>query len=150
MKRLNLALLFGGMSAEREVSIQSGRQVLNALDKDRYIVRCYDPQTDISRLVNDAPNIDIALVVLHGEYGEDGRIQGLLDLLDIPYQGSGVLGSSLSMNKLASKRIYEQAGIKVPPYRTVTPESRHQAQGAAEQLGYPWWSSPALEAPPLA
>ncbi|MBI9076180.1 MAG: D-alanine--D-alanine ligase [Desulfatibacillum sp.] len=137
MKRLNLALLFGGISAERKVSIQSGRQVLNALDPDRYIVRCYDPKTDIPRLVHDACNIDLALIILHGEYGEDGRIQGLLDLLDIPYQGSGVLGSSLAMNKLASKRIYQQAGLRVPPYRVITPDNRAIAPELAKALGYP-------------
>ncbi|ACL04934.1 D-alanine/D-alanine ligase [Desulfatibacillum aliphaticivorans] len=144
MKRLNLALLFGGASAEREVSILSGTQVLNALDKDRFIVRCYDPKIDIPRLVHDAPNIDVAVVMLHGEYGEDGRIQGLLDMLDIPYQGSGVLGSAVSMSKLASKQLYEQAGIKTPPYRVVSPDNRHEAANLADQVGYPLFVKPCM------
>ncbi len=116
MKKLNIALLSGGISSEREVSLNSGDQVFEALDKEKYHVIRYDPKTDLQRLVEDAPGIDAALIILHGPYGEDGTIQGLLDLLDIPYQGSGVLGSSLAMNKLASKQMYERAGIPTPPY----------------------------------
>ncbi|RLC32096.1 MAG: D-alanine--D-alanine ligase [Deltaproteobacteria bacterium] len=116
MKKLNIALLSGGVSSEREVSLNSGDQVFEVLDKKKYNVTRYDPRTDLQRLVQDADGIDAALIILHGPYGEDGTIQGLLDLLDIPYQGSGVLGSSLAMNKLASKQMYEQAGIPSPMY----------------------------------
>ena len=91
MKKLTVALLSGGISSEREVSINSGRQVFEALDKEKYEIIRYDPKTDIDRLVADAPKIDVALIILHGLYGEDGTVQGLLDLLNIPYQGSGVL-----------------------------------------------------------
>jgi len=92
MKKLNIALLSGGVSSEREVSLNSGDQVFEALDKEKYNVTRYDPKTDLQRLVKDAAGIDAAVIILHGPYGEDGTIQGLLDLLDIPYQGSGVLG----------------------------------------------------------
>lgn len=114
MKRINIALLSGGISSEREISLDGGNQVYEALDKERYIVERYDPKTDINRLVADAHGIDLALIILHGAYGEDGTIQGLLDLLGIPYQGSGVLGSALAMNKLTSKQLYEKAGLPVP------------------------------------
>ena len=93
MGKLTVALLSGGISSERDVSLHSGEQVYEALDKDKYHIQRYDPQTDLPRLVQDAVQIDIALIILHGPYGEDGTVQGLLDLLDIPYQGSGVLGS---------------------------------------------------------
>ena len=95
MNKLTVALLSGGRSAEREVSLKSGEQVYNALDKEKYRVVRYDPRDDLARLVTDARSIDVALIILHGRYGEDGTIQGLLELLEIPYHGSGVLGSAL-------------------------------------------------------
>jgi len=115
-KKTTVALLAGGISSERDVSLRSGKQVYDALDKDRYEVLQYDPRTDISRLVADAGKIDIALVILHGTYGEDGTVQGLLDLLNIPYQCSGTMASSIAINKLASKYLYEQSDIPFPAY----------------------------------
>ncbi|MGM0788365.1 MAG: D-alanine--D-alanine ligase, partial [Thermodesulfobacteriota bacterium] len=81
-KKIHVALLSGGTSGEREISQKGGDQVYQALDKDRYTVARYDPRTDLSRLVADARSIDVALVILHGAPGEDGTIQGLLDLLE--------------------------------------------------------------------
>jgi D-alanine-D-alanine ligase len=117
MKKLNVALLSGGKSSEREVSLSGGEQVYQALDKEKYHVVRYDPETDLSKLVAAAEKTDIALIILHGPFGEDGTIQGLLDLLDIPYQGSGVLGSALSMNKIAAKGIYHQNDLPTPACR---------------------------------
>jgi len=111
---LRLALIAGGKSSEREVSLKSGNQVHQALNKDKYDIRRYDPLTDLGRLVQDAKELDAALIIMHGRGGEDGSMQGLLDLLEIPYQGSGVLASALAMNKELSKTIYQQAGLKVP------------------------------------
>ncbi len=119
MKKITIALICGGISSERKVSLSSGEQVYQALDKQKYYLRRYDPQSDLNRLVAEAALIDAALVILHGPFGEDGRIQGLLDLLGIPYQGTGVLGSALAMNKLASKQLYEFSGLPTPPYRVV-------------------------------
>jgi D-alanine-D-alanine ligase len=118
-KKITLALLSGGNSPEREVSINSGNQVYEALDKEKYEVLRYDPKTDIPRLVADAQRIDAALIILHGPYGEDGTIQGLLELLDIPYQGSGVIGSAVAMNKLVSKQLYSRFGIPTPSYLAI-------------------------------
>lgn len=137
MKRLTIALLSGGISTEREVSIKSGEQVFEALDPDRYDVLRYDPRDDIPRLLADADKIDVALIILHGISGEDGAIQGLLDLAKIPYQGSGVLGSALCMSKLASKQLYEYAGIIVPPYAGLARDKTHDASIVAARLGYP-------------
>jgi len=113
MKKMVLALIAGGKSAEREVSLKSGDQVFQALDKAKYDIRRYDPATELERLVKDAPQLDAALIIMHGRGGEDGTLQGLLDLLGVPYQGSGVLGSALAMNKEMSKVLYQQAGLNV-------------------------------------
>jgi D-alanine-D-alanine ligase len=113
MKKMTLALIAGGQSAEREVSLKSGDQVFQALNKAKYDIRRYDPATDLKRLVEDAPQLDAALIIMHGRGGEDGTVQGLLDLLGVPYQGSGVLGSALAMNKEMSKILYQQAGLNV-------------------------------------
>jgi D-alanine-D-alanine ligase len=116
MKKIRLALLSGGVSSEREVSLNSGAQVFEALDKDKYEITSYDPKTDLPQLVMDALGIDAALIILHGPFGEDGTVQGLLDLLDIPYQGAGVLGSAAAMNKLVAKRLYKGAKVPTPSY----------------------------------
>ena len=137
MGKLTLALLSGGVSSEREVSLNSGDQVFEALDKDKYQIIRYDPKTDLARLVEDAPGIDAALIILHGPYGEDGTVQGLLELLDIPYQGSGVLGSAIAMNKLAAKYLYEKAGLPVPPYIALHKGDPLEPAAWEKQLGLP-------------
>ena len=114
MGKLRLALIAGGKSSEREVSLKSGAQVFQALNQDKYAIRRYDPLTDLERLVHESRDLDVALIIMHGRGGEDGSLQGLLDLLEIPYQGSGVLASALAMNKELSKNIYRQAGLQVP------------------------------------
>ena len=136
-KKLTIALLSGGVSSEREVSLNSGRQVYEALDKDKYNVLRYDPQSDLPRLIAEAPGIDAALIILHGAYGEDGTVQGLLDLLGIPYQGSGVLGSAVAMNKLAAKRLYQQAGLPIPDFIIARRGSRLEHEDAVQRLGLP-------------
>lgn len=137
MEKLTVALLSGGISSEREVSLHSGEQVYEALDKDKYHILKYDPQSDLARLVQDAPKIDIAMIILHGPFGEDGTVQGLLDLLDIPYQGSGVLGSALAMNKMVTKQLYEKAGLPVIPYNVYARDETVDADKCVSQLGLP-------------
>ena len=137
MKKLTIALLAGGISSEREISLQSGDQVYEALDKKKFDVIRYDPKTDLNRLVAEAPSIDAALIILHGPYGEDGTVQGLLDLLDIPYQGSGVLGSAIAMNKLVSKQLYERFGLPVPPYIVIQHDDAIDPKEYIERFGIP-------------
>ena len=137
MKKLTIALLSGGISSEREVSISSGDQVYEALDHNKYDIIRYDPKTDLPQLVADASKIDAALIILHGPFGEDGTVQGLLDLLDIPYQGSGVLGSSLAMNKLASKYLYETSGLLVPSYVAIGKNDTLDTDACVQRLGLP-------------
>ncbi len=137
MKKLTVALLSGGISSEREISIKSGDQVYEALDKEKYTIIRYDPKTDLARLVSDASQIDVALIILHGPYGEDGTIQGFLDLLNIPYQGSGVLGSAVAMDKVISKQLYERSGLPIPAYSAVKRNDVFDPKNLAEQLGLP-------------
>jgi len=134
---LRLALIAGGKSSEREVSLKSGAQVYQALNQDKYDIRRYDPLTDLERLVREAKELDAALIIMHGRGGEDGSMQGLLDLLDIPYQGSGVLASALAMNKELSKTIYQQAGLKVPRALIFDRAGAPSLQEIAVGLGLP-------------
>lgn len=136
-RKLRVALLSGGKSAEREVSLKSGEQVFQTLDKERYEILRYDPRDDLPKLAGDAAMIDVALIILHGRLGEDGTIQGLLESLGIPYQGSGVLGSALAMNKLISKQLYVQAGIPVAPHLILDRRNPASLGAVAEQLGFP-------------
>ena len=137
MKKRTIALLAGGISSEREVSLNSGEQVYAALDKSRYDVIRYDPKTDLPKLMADAASIDAALIILHGPFGEDGTVQGMLDLLDIPYQGAGVIGSAVAMNKLAAKRLYGEAGLNVPPYCVVKRGPIPELGGCIQHLSLP-------------
>ena len=137
MEKKTIALISGGISSEREVSLNSGKQVYDALNKERYDILTYDPKTDIPRLVADAAKIDCALIILHGPYGEDGTVQGMLDLLDIPYQGAGVLGSAVAMNKLLSKQLYQNAGLTVPPYEVARRNEPVDVERVTGELGLP-------------
>ncbi len=120
-KRIHIALLAGGRSGEREVSLKGAAQVEKALDHDKFTVKRYDPATDLASLAQEAPSIDVAFILLHGLYGEDGTVQGYLDLLGIPYQGSGVLGSAMAMDKNIAKIMYRQHGLPVAEWEMACP-----------------------------
>ncbi|MBU0995547.1 MAG: D-alanine--D-alanine ligase [Proteobacteria bacterium] len=135
--KIHVALLSGGISSERDVSLKSGQQVYDALDQTKYDITCYDPKTDLPLILRDAGQIDIALIILHGPYGEDGTIQGFLDLIGIPYQGSGVLGSALSMNKMASKNAYLQAGLCCPRSIMLEKAQPYSVDECVVELGLP-------------
>ncbi|MDA3834538.1 MAG: D-alanine--D-alanine ligase [Spirochaetales bacterium] len=124
-KKITVALLSGG------------DQVYQALDKEKYTVLRYDPETDLARLVADASKIDVALVILHGTHGEDGSVQGLLDLLHIPYQCSGILGSAVAINKLSSKYLYEQHNIPTPAFMSIHKSDTVDADSCIDLLGLP-------------
>ncbi len=114
--KLRLALIAGGVSGEREVSLNGAAMVATALDAEKYEVVRYDPATDLAKIAADAPNLDVAFVLLHGKYGEDGTMQGFLDMLGIPYQGADVLGSAMAMDKNLSKILYQRVGLPVAPW----------------------------------
>ena len=113
MKKLRLAVLAGGRSGEREISLKSGELVCRSLDKSKYNVVEYDLFRDLKVFIESINEIDLAFVLLHGKFGEDGSIHGLLNILGIPYVGSGVLSSAMSMNKKVAKEIFKTAGLAV-------------------------------------
>ncbi len=143
MKKMTIALLSGGISSEREVSLNSGNQVFQALNKKKYEILRYDPKSDLGKLVADAARIDAALVILHGPFGEDGTVQGLLELLNIPYQGSGVLGSAAAMNKVVAKKLYEKEGLPVPPYQVYNNSETVDSKACCDIIGLPLVIKPA-------
>lgn len=136
-KKLTLALLSGGKSAERDVSLASGDQVFEALDKSKYNIVRYDPASELALLAKEAATIDAALIILHGRMGEDGTIQGMLESLGIPYQGSGVLGSAIAMNKILSKQLYVQAGLPTAPFMVADRANPPEMAEIPAQLGLP-------------
>lgn len=136
-KKLNVALLAGGRSGEREVSLMGAAGFEKALDPDKFTVMRYDPLTDLVKIASDAPSIDFAFILLHGLWGEDGTVQGFLDLLDIPYQGSGVLGSALAMDKNLAKEIYRLNGLPVASWRVFDRDHEHAVDDLAASLGFP-------------
>ncbi|RTZ73719.1 MAG: D-alanine--D-alanine ligase [Gammaproteobacteria bacterium] len=136
-----VALLMGGWSAEREVSLRSGAAVLEALEARGVAVTGIDVGRDICETLQ-AGGYDRAFIMLHGRGGEDGTIQGLLEILELPYTGSGVLGSALAMDKMASKRLWSGTGLPTPEFVTIGSEEELELAGA---LGYPLMIKPARE-----
>ena len=113
----------GGLSAEREISLASGTAVHKALQALGYNAIAIDVQPDLpQRLVSE--EIDAAFIALHGRYGEDGCVQGMLELMKIPYTGSGVLSSALAMHKLYSKQAFMSSGVLTPPFYHVRKAQR--------------------------
>jgi D-alanine-D-alanine ligase len=144
-KKLRLALLAGGKSGEREVSLKGAEEVAKALDDRKYDVKRYDPATDLAKLAAEADSLDVAFILLHGPFGEDGTVQGFLDLLSIPYQGSGVLGSAIAMDKNLSKILYRNAGLKVPEWYMASKEDINNPSKILGQLGLPLVIKPASQ-----
>ncbi|WP_166364407.1 D-alanine--D-alanine ligase [Pseudomonas akapageensis] len=137
-----VAVLFGGKSAEREVSLKSGNAVLQALQSAGVDAFGIDVGDDLlSRLMSE--KIDRAFIILHGRGGEDGSMQGLLECLNIPYTGSGILASALAMDKLRTKQVWKSLGIPTPHHATLASEA--DCISAATELGFPLIVKPAHE-----
>jgi len=135
-----VAVLMGGWSAEREVSLNSGKAVVAALLKAGVDVHGVDfKKSDSGQL----KGFDRVFNILHGRGGEDGIVQGLCEYLDLPYTGSGVLGSALAMDKIKTKRIWNSHGLQTPDYRVVI--SLADCEQAVADLGLPVIIKPALE-----
>ncbi|MEJ8776815.1 D-alanine--D-alanine ligase [Pseudogracilibacillus sp. ICA-222130] len=109
---MKIAVLYGGVSNEREVSISSSKGIMKALEKNGHDVIGIDFHPERLQEVIEL-NVDLVFIGLHGKHGEDGCVQGLLDMLGIPYVGSGVMASSVAMNKFKAKQLFEQVGIPV-------------------------------------
>ncbi len=137
-----VAVLFGGKSAERAVSLKSGNAVLEALQSAGVDAFGIDVGDDfLQRLVSE--KIDRAFIVLHGRGGEDGSMQGLLECLEIPYTGSGVLASALAMDKLRTKQVWQSLGLSTPRHAVLA--SAADCRSAAAELGFPLIVKPAHE-----
>ncbi len=143
--KIRVALLAGGTSGEREVSLAGAAGFEEAINRDKYEVFRYDPKTDLGRLAQEAGNIDVAFILLHGIHGEDGTVQGFLDLLGIPYQGSGVLGSALAMDKNMSKIVYRLNGLPVARWEMARPEDGGDPSRLLEKIGFPLVVKPVRE-----
>jgi len=137
-----VAVLMGGSSAEREVSLMSGTGVLNALRAQGVDAHAFDPhERDLGDLRREG--FARCFIALHGRFGEDGTVQGALELLGIPYTGSGVMASAISMDKVMTKRIWRFEGLPTPAWMQV--HNAQETRAALAELGAPMIVKPARE-----
>ena len=129
-----VAVIYGGNSNEREISLESGQSVLSSLKKSGVDVFGWDPnQESIKCILNQ--DIDRAFIALHGANGEDGRIQGLLDFLNIPFTGSGMFSSAVAMSKVLSKKIFLEHNLPTPKFKVI--RTLKDLKEAADIFGFP-------------
>ena len=141
-----VAVLFGGSSAERAISILSGTGVLEALRSRGVDAHAFDPaERDLVELRREG--FDRCFIALHGRHGEDGTVQGALELLGIPYTGSGVMASSIAMDKVMTKRLFEAEGLPTPKYVRLAPDRQtpEQVRVVPDVLGLPLIVKPPRE-----
>ncbi|MDQ0087448.1 D-alanine-D-alanine ligase [Paenibacillus anaericanus] len=132
---MKVGVIMGGVSSEYEVSLMTGREMVKQLDPNKYeVIPIVITQRE--ELVDVVKGLDFALLALHGSYGEDGTVQGTLETLGIPYSGSGVLSSSLCMDKDLSKKILRSEGVQTPDWLCWSNIAEFSAE-AVERLGYP-------------
>lgn len=137
-----VGVLMGGRSAEREISLRSGAAVLAALRRRGVDAHAFDPaEHSLSEL--ERADFDRVFLILHGRGGEDGSLQGALELMGIPYTGSGVMASALGMDKWRSKLVWQGAGLPVPAYRLLDAHSDFDT--VERELGLPLFVKPACE-----
>jgi D-alanine-D-alanine ligase len=149
LNKINVAVLYGGRSGEHEISVRSAESVKRALDRDKYTVSeifitkegRWEPRA-ISPEPGGNADIDVVFPVLHGTFGEDGTMQGLLELADLPYVGAGVLASAASMDKAVMKRLCHEAGLPVVEY-LVLERSRLKSFDIELPFPYPAFVKPA-------
>ncbi len=146
LKTKTIGVLMGGLSGEREISFRSGNNCLRALLARGYRAVGIDALRDVGRRL-EAEGVEVAFLALHGRFGEDGTIQGLLEMMGIPYTGSGVLASALGMNKIASKKVVRGSGVPTPDYVEIGPSSDlDEACGRVRaELGLPVMLKPVEE-----
>lgn len=146
LKQEKIAVLLGGTSAEREVSLNSGTAVLNALRKQGYDAHPIDPKTFPVATLKEQ-GFDRVFNILHGRGGEDGTMQGLLEQIGIPYTGCGVMASALTMDKMRTKMLWKAFGLPVAEMEIVTVENRAtlNPESVVKKLGLPLMVKPSLE-----
>lgn len=141
MDTKRVGILMGGVSSEREVSLRTGEAIFEALRERGHDVVKLSVDRDIDRTLRQTP-IDVAFIALHGTYGEDGSIQGLLEMMGIPYTGSGVLASALAMDKLKSKQLFQQHNVPTPPYYAATAAQLARLEALHGSFGFPVFVKP--------
>lgn len=139
-----IAMLYGGRSSERDVSLHTGKGCADALRERGYDVTLVDVDLEVAARLRE-PRIDVAFIALHGRFGEDGAIQGLLESMGIPYTGSGVLASALGMDKVHSKLLFREHGLKVIEYRVFPSERAGRVTVGDLPFGLPAVVKPAGE-----
>ncbi|MDQ2949014.1 MAG: D-alanine--D-alanine ligase [Acidobacteriota bacterium] len=148
--KLRVAVVFGGRSGEHEISLRSAKSIMEAMDPEKYQIHQFIISKDgewsprpILPSPRGNPDIDVVFPVLHGTFGEDGTIQGLLEMADLPYVGAGVLASSASMDKEVMKRLAKERGLPVVDYRVFSSSQILSAEEACASLGFPLFVKPA-------
>lgn len=143
-QKKRVGVLMGGPSAERDVSMNTGAGILRALQAKGYdaVKLEWSREIDLAGALREE-KIQVAWIALHGTYGEDGCVQGLLECMKIPYTGSGVTASAVAMDKVLSKRLFDERGIPTPPWRVA--KDAADAAKHARALGYPVVVKPARE-----
>ena len=125
MKKVKVGVIYGGLSTEHEISINSGMSIINNLNKDKYDIykiyidkkgNFYGNGEKLDNIINYLEKLDVIFPALHGKYGEDGTIQGLLEAIEVPYVGCKVMASSIGMDKVYSKILFEKAGLNISKY----------------------------------
>jgi D-alanine-D-alanine ligase len=140
-----IGVLLGGIGPEREISLKTGEAIATALEsRGHRVVRVYVDR-DVDRVLRQTP-IDVAFIALHGTYGEDGCVQGLLELMGIPYTGSNVLASALAMDKLKAKELFRLYNVPTPPYYCVDAQELGERMEKLEEMhgsfGFPVFVKP--------
>jgi len=142
-KKLKIGILFGGKSAEHEVSIVSAKNIIKALDKQKYQVFPTKIDKNGKFNLNSIKKMDVIFPVLHGPYGEDGSMQGLLKILNLPFVGPSVLGSAVGMDKDVMKRLFKEAGIPIGKFITLYNGEKISFEKIKKILGLPVLIKPA-------
>lgn len=151
MPKIRVGVLFGGKSVEHEVSVQSAKNVMAALDKQKYTITPieidkqgrWQGQPFVKKFANAAGQFDVIFPVLHGGNGEDGSIQGLLQLLDLPFVGAGIIGSAIGMDKDVMNRLLQAAGLPVAQFLVFRSGDKIDFEAVKSKLGLPMFVKPA-------
>ncbi|MEG1001845.1 MAG: D-alanine--D-alanine ligase [Clostridium sp.] len=138
---MRIGVIMGGISDEREISLLSGAEIVKYLNREKYEEVVPIIINSKKEVIEKVKNIDFAFIALHGRFGEDGTIQGLLETLDIPYSGCGVLTSAICMNKSITKKIIKSEGIMTAPWTTVKSISEINYK-LINEIGYPVFIKP--------
>ena len=148
--KTRVAVVYGGRTGEHEVSLRSAQAIIDNLDTEKYKVLHYFISKEgkwsprpITPEPKGNPEIDVVFPVLHGTFGEDGTVQGLLELADLPYVGAGVLGSAVSMDKEVMKRLAHERGLPVTPYAVMRAAERGDFEETCKGLEFPLFVKPA-------